>query len=120
MRLAEAFPEAREALGIDADEADPAERPSRWDLSGGRPVVRFGSRHSDGVTLRQDGAMLRQSLVDGGWKAGSTNSSCKNPLTGAPRTIDEIIRWGGPYATFRWDNATDVDFKWLSVREIQP
>nr|WP_246137784.1 MULTISPECIES: discoidin domain-containing protein [Myxococcus] len=30
------------------------------------------------------------------------------------------ITWGGPIATFRWDNATDVDFKWLTVREIQP
>ncbi len=26
--------------------------------------------------------------------------------------------WGGPIATFRWDSANDVDFKWLSVREI--
>jgi hypothetical protein len=25
----------------------------------------------------------------------------------------------GPIATFRWDGATDVDFKNLSVREIQ-
>ncbi|WP_233595932.1 carbohydrate-binding protein, partial [Corallococcus sp. CA031C] len=30
------------------------------------------------------------------------------------------ITWGGPIATFRWDNANDVDFKWMSVREIQP
>ncbi|MFY2560957.1 carbohydrate-binding protein [Corallococcus terminator] len=30
------------------------------------------------------------------------------------------ISWGGPIATFRWDNAEDVDFKWLTVREIQP
>jgi hypothetical protein len=30
------------------------------------------------------------------------------------------ITWGGPIAVFRWDNATDVDFKWLTVREIQP
>ena len=30
------------------------------------------------------------------------------------------ITWGGPIAVFRWDNANDVDFKWLSVREIQP
>jgi hypothetical protein len=30
------------------------------------------------------------------------------------------MTWGGPIATFRWDNASDVDFKWLSVREIQP
>lgn len=30
------------------------------------------------------------------------------------------ISWGGPIAVFRWDNASDVDFKWMSVREIQP
>ncbi len=30
------------------------------------------------------------------------------------------ITWGGPNAVYRWDSATDVDFKWLSVREIQP
>jgi hypothetical protein len=36
---------------------------------------------------------------------------------GAP---DQIISWGGPIATFRWDSATDVDFKNLSVREIVP
>ena len=29
------------------------------------------------------------------------------------------ITWGGPIATFRWDSAEDVDFRWLSVREIQ-
>jgi hypothetical protein len=29
------------------------------------------------------------------------------------------ITWGGPNAVFRWDGATDVDFKWMSVREIQ-
>ena len=33
---------------------------------------------------------------------------------------DQIITWGGPVATFRWDHATDVDFKFLSVREIDP
>jgi hypothetical protein len=33
-------------------------------------------------------------------------------------TEDQIISWGGPVATFRWDEATDVDFKNLSVREI--
>src|SRR5918995_6857516 len=32
---------------------------------------------------------------------------------------DQIITWGGPVATFRWDNARDVDFKNLSVREIE-
>jgi hypothetical protein len=33
---------------------------------------------------------------------------------------DQIITWGGPVATFRWDSATDVDIKNFSVREIQP
>ena len=33
---------------------------------------------------------------------------------------DQIITWGGPIATFRWDQATDVDIKNMSVREIQP
>src|SRR6476620_9426355 len=32
---------------------------------------------------------------------------------------DQIISWGGPIATFRWDSASDVDVKNLSVREIQ-
>ncbi|MDW3654884.1 MAG: hypothetical protein QOK61_10045, partial [Nitrososphaeraceae archaeon] len=35
-------------------------------------------------------------------------------------TPDQIISWGGPITTFRWDTATDVDFKNLSVREIIP
>ena len=30
------------------------------------------------------------------------------------------LTWGGPLATFRWDSTSDVDFKWLSVREIAP
>ncbi len=35
---------------------------------------------------------------------------------GAP---DQIITWGGPIVTYRWDNSPDVDIKDLSVREIQ-
>jgi hypothetical protein len=31
---------------------------------------------------------------------------------------DQIISWGGPIASYRWDFASDVDFKDLSVREI--
>jgi hypothetical protein len=31
---------------------------------------------------------------------------------------DELISWGGPIATFRWDGTSDVDIKNLSVREI--
>jgi uncharacterized protein YxeA len=47
----------------------------------------------------------------GGW--GTEGGECG----GAP---DQIISWGGPITTFRWDTATDVDFKYLSVREIVP
>ena len=32
---------------------------------------------------------------------------------------DQIITWGGPIATFRWDGASDVDIKNFSVREIE-
>ena len=53
------------------------------------------------------------SKVDsGGW--GSDGDMCD------ANTPDQKITWGGPIATFRWDSASDVDFKWLSVREIQP
>ena len=47
----------------------------------------------------------------GGW--GNQGGYCG----GAP---DQIITWGGPIATFRWDHATNVDFKNFSVREIEP
>lgn len=46
----------------------------------------------------------------GGW--GSAGGECKG-------TPDQIITWGGPQATFRWDNA-NIDIKNLSVREIVP
>jgi hypothetical protein len=51
-------------------------------------------------------------LIDsGGW--GDGGEVCGgNP--------DQIITWGGPLAVFRWDEATDVDIKDFSVREIQP
>lgn len=35
---------------------------------------------------------------------------------GAP---DQIITWGDPIVTYRWDNSPDVDIKDFSVREIQ-
>ena len=31
---------------------------------------------------------------------------------------DELISWGGPVATFRWDGTSNVDIKNLSVREM--
>jgi hypothetical protein len=47
----------------------------------------------------------------GGW--GDAGQICG----GSP---DQIITWGGPLAIFRWDEATDVDIKDFSIREIQP
>jgi hypothetical protein len=52
-----------------------------------------------------------ENIDRGGW--GDEGGECG----GAP---DQIITWGGPIATFRWDGATDVDIKNFSVREIQP
>ncbi len=47
---------------------------------------------------------------DGAW--GGQASLC-----GAAHALP--LTWGGPIATFRWDGASDVDIKWLSVRELQ-
>jgi hypothetical protein len=47
----------------------------------------------------------------GGW--GSAMDRCG----GAP---DQLITWGSPVATFRWDKTANVDFRNLSVREIDP
>jgi hypothetical protein len=58
----------------------------------------------------KDWVKVDEYLDDGGW--GDEGEECG----GEP---DQIITWGGPIATFRWDNARDVDFKNLSVREIE-
>jgi hypothetical protein len=50
-------------------------------------------------------------IDQGGW--GSEGGECN----GEP---DQIISWGGPIASFRWDGANSVDIKNLSVREIVP
>jgi hypothetical protein len=63
-------------------------------------------KSNDGTFVKVD-----ENVDRGGW--GNAGKECN----GAP---DQIITWGGPIATFRWDTATDVDFKNLSVREIQP
>ena len=63
-------------------------------------------KNNDGNFVKVD-----ENVDKGGW--GNAGGECN----GAP---DQIITWGGPIATFRWDTATDVDFKNLSVREILP
>ena len=52
-----------------------------------------------------------ENIDAGGW--GDEDGECG----GEP---DQIITWGGPIATFRWDGASDVDIKNFSVREIEP
>jgi hypothetical protein len=47
----------------------------------------------------------------GGW--GNNGRECGG-------TPDQIITWGGPIASFRWDSASDVDIRDFSVREIAP
>ena len=58
----------------------------------------------------KDWVKVDEYLDDGGW--GDKGEECGGES-------DQIITWGGPVATFRWDNARDVDFKNLSVREIE-
>jgi hypothetical protein len=51
------------------------------------------------------------SFVDDGMGSGASHCG--------PAVADNMpITWGGPEATFRADNASDFDFKYLSVREI--
>ena len=52
-----------------------------------------------------------QKTDTGGW--GNTGGECG----GKP---DQVISWGAPIVSFRWDGATDVDMKKFSVREIEP
>jgi len=54
---------------------------------------------------------VNERVDNGGW--GNNGGECG----GDP---DQIITWGGPIATFRWDSASDVDIKNFSVREIEP
>jgi hypothetical protein len=74
----------------------------------GKPAVKLENwldKHANGTWVKVD-----EYLDTGGW--GVEGEVCQ----GKP---DQLITWGGPVATFRWDNAADVDFKYFSVREIQ-
>jgi F5/8 type C domain/Bacterial Ig domain len=62
-------------------------------------------------TLTNNWQKVDEFVDSGGW--GSSAGECG----GKP---DQIITWGGPTATFRWDNANNVSIKNLSVREIVP
>ncbi len=78
-------------------------------LVSGKPAVRLElwlNENADKVTWRKV-----YDITDAGQLGGDTKR-CGGGVNGMPLT------WGGPIATFRWDSAPDVDFKWLSVREL--
>jgi hypothetical protein len=54
---------------------------------------------------------IDENLDDGGW--GDEGEECDGDA-------DQIITWGGPIATFRWDSVDDCKWKKFSVREIEP
>jgi hypothetical protein len=54
---------------------------------------------------------IHEYVDKGGW--GSTMNRCGG-------ATDQLITWGSPVVTFRWDNTANVDFRNLSVREIHP
>jgi len=81
---------------------------------GGETVVTteiWVDRNPDSPTLKNNWEKVYTFTDSGGF--GSEADECG----GDP---DQIVTWGGPIATFRWDNAGDVDVKNFSVREIQP
>jgi len=57
----------------------------------------------------KDFVKVDERIDSGGW--GNDGAACGG-------SSDQIITWGGPIATFRWDDANNVDIKWFSVREI--
>jgi hypothetical protein len=85
-----------------------------WNMEqNGNTVVKMEiwlDKNEDG---KQDGPWQKvdENIDSGGW--GSEGEECGGES-------DQIITWGGPIATFRWDGASDVDIKNFSVREIQP
>ena len=79
----------------------------------GETVVKMEIWVDNNEDSQQDGPWVKvdENVDSGGW--GSSGEECDGES-------DQIITWGGPIATFRWDGASDVDIKNFSVREIQP
>ncbi|WP_426756595.1 discoidin domain-containing protein [Myxococcus sp. Y35] len=77
----------------------------------GKDAVRlemYLNENADKVTWKK----VYDMVDSGSW--GGDASHCGGAVDAMP------ITWGGPIAVFRWDSARDVDFKWMSVREINP
>ena len=71
------------------------------------PIMEMWIDQNNNNTWRK----IHEYIDKGGW--GSTMSRCGG-------IADQLITWGSPVVTFRWDDTADVDFRDLSVREIQP
>jgi F5/8 type C domain len=85
-----------------------------WNMEqNGNTVVKMEIWLDKNEDSKQDGPWEKvdENIDSGGW--GSEGEECGGES-------DQIITWGGPIATFRWDGASDVDIKNFSVREIQP
>jgi hypothetical protein len=81
---------------------------------GGEMVVTIElwvDRNPDSHTLRNNWEKVYTFTDSGGF--GNEGAVCGGDS-------DQIVTWGGPTATFRWDNAQNVDIKNFSVREIEP
>jgi F5/8 type C domain-containing protein/Big-like domain-containing protein len=81
---------------------------------GGNTVVKLEiwvDLNPDSATGRNKWQKVNEFVDSGGW--GSSAGECGGKA-------DQIITWGGPTATFRWDNANNVSIKNFSVREIVP
>ena len=85
-----------------------------WNMvQNGETVVKMEIWVDTNEDDRENGPWVKvdENTDSGGW--GNSGEECGG-------ASDQIITWGGPIATFRWDGATDVDIKNFSVREIQP
>lgn len=79
-------------------------------LISGTPVV----KQEIWVDILNDNTWIK---IDERSDAGGWGLNGRTPCNGF--TDDMLITWGGPIATFRGDNFSNIDFKWLSVREIE-
>jgi hypothetical protein len=68
-------------------------------------------RNPDSPTPKNNWAKVYTFTDSGGF--GNEGADCGGDS-------DQILTWGGPIATFGWDNAQNVDVKNFSVREIEP
>jgi hypothetical protein len=70
-------------------------------------IEHWWNDNADGVSW----VKIQEYTDSGGW--GSFGATCGGD-------IDQILSWGGPLVGFHWKNINGLDYKYLSVREIDP